>query len=349
MLSVTLEGTPFERGFQHGKKFAQEIRQEIRTFCPDHWLQSKHVSMLERRLLNSLANRFPELLVEMVGISKGSGISLEQITLLNLVLATNDLDSDAIATTFNLACTAIGIPDSDVGPIVAKNCDERQSASPFYVFQTVYPEENLAFMGISNVGTVWLEAGMNEAGFSLMQTAGPIAPEQDGYGIACNIAPRPILARCRTIGESIAMLKDMYVAGWGMGLVLVDANGDVAVVEKTGDLCAVHCGGTNALFCTNHFTDSTMRDTRQIAHEGLRENSKARYQTLKVLFEDRDWPHTLASVKGALAYHGDAGFVCQHGGANLHSNYSCIAIVQEKKILLGDGYPCQNNYTQHLL
>ena len=349
MLSVTLEGPPFERGFQHGKKFAQEIRQEIRTFCPDHWLQSKHVCKLERRLMTSLANRFPELLVEMVGISKGSAIDLERIALLNLVLATNDLGSDSISRTFKLACSAIGISDSDVGPIVAKNCDETRTAAPFYLFQTVRPEDGLAFMGIGNVGTVWLEGGMNEVGFALMQTAGPIAPEQNGHGIACNIAPRAILARCRTTGESIAMLKNMYVAGWGMGLVLVDASGDVAVVEKTGDLCAVRYGGTNALFCTNHFTDSIMRDTEQIAHEGLTENSGARYQTLKVLFEDRDWPHTLEGVKGALAYHGDAGFVCQHGDANMHSNYSCIAIVQEKKILLGDGYPCQNNHTQHLL
>jgi predicted choloylglycine hydrolase len=319
-------------------------------------MHSGIVSELERRLLSSLAKHFPELVIEMVGISKGAGISFEQITLLNLVLATNDLESDAIETTFDLACTAIGLTDSDVGPIVAKNCDERQSAAPFYVFQTVYPEENLAFMGISNVGTVWLEGGMNETGLALMQTAGPVAPRQDGYGIACNIAPRALLARCRTTQECIAMLREMYVAGWGMGLVLADAHGHGAVVEKTGDLCAVlipaleyNSAGTGALFCTNHFTDPSMRDTKPVAHEGLEENSKVRYEALKTLFEKQNWPHSLEGVKNALAYHGDAGFVCQHGDANLHSNYSCIAVVREKKILLGDGYPCQTNYKPYVL
>jgi hypothetical protein len=192
MLSVTLEGPPFDRGYQHGRQFAEEIRQEINTFCPEHWLHSSSVSKLERRLLSSLAKHFPELVVEMIGISKGAGVDFDQISLLNLVLATNDLESDAIETTFDLACTAIGLCDSDVGPVVAKNCDERQSAAPFYVLQTVYPEEGLAFIGISNVGTIWLEGGMNETGFALMQTAGPIAPNQNGYGIACNIAPRAV-------------------------------------------------------------------------------------------------------------------------------------------------------------
>jgi predicted choloylglycine hydrolase len=259
------------------------------------------------------------------------------------------LESDAIETTFDLACTAIGLCDSDVGPVVAKNCDERQSAAPFYVLQTIYPEDGLAFMGISNVGTIWLEGGMNETGFALMQTAGPIAPNQNGYGIACNIAPRAVLARSRTNQDSIAMLRDMYVAGWGMGLVLVDAVGSVATMEKTGDLCAVSSGEAGALFCTNHFVDPVMKDTRPVAHTGLEENSKARYETLQVLFEQKDWPHTLEGVKSALGYHGDAGFVCQHGNANLHSNYSCIALVREKKMLVGDGYPCQRNYTEYLL
>ena len=349
MLSITLEGPPFERGFQHGQKFAKEIKEEIRVFCPEHWLQSSDVAKLERRLTSSMAADFPELLVEMMGISKGSGVSFEQIILLNLVLATNDLESDAIATTFNLACTAIGIPDSDVGPIVAKNCDERQSAAPFYLFQTVYPEDNLAFMGISNVGTVWLEGGMNEAGLALMQTAGPTAPNQNGYGIACNIAPRPVITQCRTTEEAILLLKQMYVAGWGMGIVLADLTGNVVVVEKTGDLCAVESNGGRASFCTNHFTDSVMQVTEKIAHEGLEDNSKARYNTLNILFEERDWPQTLEGVKNALAYHGDAGFICQHGDANLHSNYSCIALVRDKKIFLGDGYPCQNNYSEYHL
>jgi hypothetical protein len=141
----------------------------------------------------------------------------------------------------------------------------------------------------------------------------------------------------------------MFVAGWGMGAVLADLNGDVVVVEKTGDLCAAKSNNVNVSFCTNHFTDPVMRITEKIAHEGLEENSIARYSTLSILFEERNWPHTLEGIKSALAYHGDAGFICQHGDANLYSNYSCIAIVRDKKILLGDGYPCHNNYSEYHL
>ncbi len=349
MLSIILEGPPFERGFQHGKQFSKEIKEEIRLFCPLHWLESAEVAELNRRLLSSIARDYPELVLEMVGISKGAGISFDEITLLNLVLATNDLESDAISATFKIACSALGFADSDVGPIIGKNCDERQSLAPFYLFQQVYPEENLAFMGISNVGTIWLEAGINEAGFGFMQTAGPVAPDQTGYGIACNIAPRPVLARCRTTDEGLNMLKNMYVAGWGMGMVFADLDGNIAAVEKTGDLCAVTGTGPSPVFCTNHFTHPQMAATLPIAHVGLEENSKTRFHTLERLFQDGGWPRSLEGMKGALGYHDEAGFVCQHGDVNLFSNYSCIAILKERKILLGGGYPCLKNYQEYIL
>jgi Acyl-coenzyme A:6-aminopenicillanic acid acyl-transferase len=349
MLSIILEGPPFERGFQHGKQFAREIEEEIQLFCPDHWLKSSVVAELDRRLLSSIAREYPELVLEMIGISKGSGIGFDQITLLNLVLATNDLESDAISSTFKMACSAIGFSDSDVGPVIGKNCDERRGAAPFYVFQQVYPEENLSFMGISNVGTVWLEAGINEAGFAFMQTAGPIAPNQSGYGIACNIAPRPMLSRCHTTDEGISMIRNMYVAGWGMGIVLADLAGHIVALEKTGDLCAVSADGPNPIFCTNHFVHPLMEVSKPIAHEGLEENSKSRYKTLGLLLQGETWPKSLEGMKGALGYHGEAGFVCQHGNVNLYSNYSCIAIMKDRKILLGDGYPCQSNYSEYYL
>lgn len=347
MLSVALEGPPFERGYQHGRQFAAEIEETIRVYCPQHWLTSPEARELERRLLSSLASHSPELVTEMAGISKGAGISFDQITLLNLVLATNDLDSDSISKTFKLSCSAIGISESEVGPIVAKNCDEAKRAAPFYLLQTIHPEDGLAFMGISWVGTLWMEGGVNETGFALMQTAGPLVPNQDGYGIVCNIVPRLVLARSRTSREGVEMFRKMRVAGWGMGAVLADLERNVTVIEKTYDLLAVSPAQADVGFCTNHFLDPIMKDAVPTEHRGLEENSKARYQTLTALFTEYNWPHTLDGMKRALAYHGEAGFVCQHGDADLHSNYSCIAIPQLRKILVGDGYPCLNNYREY--
>lgn len=349
MLSITLEGPPFERGYQHGRQFSAEIEEAIHAYCPDHWLTSPEVQELERRLLSSLAAQSPELVAEMVGISKGAKVSLDQVTLLNLVLATNDLSRPSISETFRLACSAIGMCRSDVGPLVAKNCDETKAAAPFYLLQTVYPDAGLAFIGISWVGTLWLEGGMNEAGFALMQTAGPLVANQDGYGIVCNIAPRLVLAQCRSSLEAMEMFRKMRVAGWGMGAVLADLGGQIIVIEKTYDRLAVRPAQAGVGFCTNHFLDPIMSDTVPIAHPGLEANSKTRHRTLTTLFTQRNWPHTLQGMKAALAYHGQDGFVCQHGDAELHSNYSCIAILEERKILVGDGYPCRGNYKEYHL
>ena len=349
MLSVTLEGSPFERGYQQGHQFSAEIEETIHVYCPERWVTSPEAQELERRLLLSLAASFPELLVEMVGISNGAGVSFDQIALLNLVLATNDLCSDSISRTFKLACSAIGISDSDVGPIAAKNCDETKTAAPFYLFQTVRPDDGLAFMGISWVGTLWLEGGVNETGFALMQTAGPLVPSQDGYGIVCNIAPRLVLAQSCTSEDGVEMLRRLRVAGWGMGAVIADLEGNVSVVEKTYNLLAARPAQAGVGFCTNHFVDPVMKDTVPTEHKGLEENSRGRYQTLTTLFTEHDWPHTLDGVKRALGYHGGAGYVCQHGDVGLHTNYSCIAIPRLRKILLGVGYPCLNHYSEFCL
>jgi isopenicillin-N N-acyltransferase-like protein len=345
MLSITLEGPPFERGYQHGQRFADQIRRTIQTYCPPRWFAAPEVKTLEQRLLGSMCAQFPELVIEMVGISKGSGISFDQITLLNLVLATNDLESDALSSTFKLTCTALGFADGDVGPIAGKNCDESPKAVPFYLFQTVRPDRGMAYMCISWVGTVWAEAGLNEAGLALMQTAGPSAPNQDGHGIVCNIAPRPVIEQCRTTQEAVEMLARMDVAGWGMGAVIADTAGNLVTIEKSYDHHAVMPAQDGVSFCTNHFVHPAMQGMLPIAHEGIAANSVARYGTLTTLFRQLSWPRTGQGLKSALAYHGEAGFVCQHGDAGLYSNYYCIAFPRTRQLWLGDGNPCQGQYT----
>lgn len=349
MLTATFEGPPFERGYQHGRQFAAEIRESIRVFCPEDWRSSAGVKELERRLLTSISAQAPHLVLEMAGISKGAGIDFDQITLLNLVLATNDLSSGDVSRTFKLACSAIGFADAEAGPIVGKNCDETPAAAPFYLLETVYPGDGLAYTCISWTGTLWAEAGMNEAGLAFMQTAGPLVPDQDGYGIVCNIAPRPLLEHCRTVPAAVNMLAEMTVAGWGMGMVLADARGNVVAVEKSYASQAVRPAADGVAFCTNHFVEPAMSDTVPIAHEGLVPNSEARYRTLTKLFAERAWPHTPDGLQKALGYHGEEGFVCQHGDAGLHTNYSCIAIPRLRQIWLGDGYPCEGRYTVHQL
>lgn len=349
MLSIELSGPPFERGFQHGQRLANNIRRTIEGFVPAGWRESAGVLELKRRLLATLAEEHPDIVTEMVGIGQGAGIAFDDVVLLNLVLATNDLSAPSIEGTFSLGCSAIGVVDPDLGPVVAKNCDECQAAAPYYLFQTVRPRRGLAFMGISWVGTAWLEGGLNEAGLAFMQTAGPFVPRQDGYGIACNIAPHIILATCETVCQAIEALKSMRVAGWGFGGVLADREGHLTVVEKSYDLFVARTAVSNVAFCCNHFVDPAFDVALPIPHEGLEENSKARHRTLQTLFGGRDWPRTAEGVRHALAYHGEAGFVCQHGDAGLHTNYSAVAYPRRRCVQVGDGYPCvSGDYTTFL-
>jgi predicted choloylglycine hydrolase len=293
--------------------------------------------------------QFPDLLIEIHGISAGAQIPIEQVSLLNTVLGTNDLESDGASRTFELACSAIGFAESEFGPLVAKNCDENPKAAPFYLFQEVLPERGMKYACIGWVGTVWAEAGLNEAGLALVQTAGPSALHQDGYGIACTIAPRPVIERCRSTDQAIDMLSQMKVAGWGMCAVLADRTGSVTAVEKTSTALAVVPPHDGVVYCTNHFVAPTMQGMLPILHDGLKLNSEQRYLTLSKIFSEGNCPHSFQGIRSALAYHGKDGFVCQHGGAGLQTNYSFIASARNHKIWLGDGHPCQGEYTEFSL
>lgn len=350
MLSITLEGSPFERGYEHGKRLAAEIRDAIQTYCPEQWLSSPEIQRLNRRLLDSLNQFYPNLVIEMEGISKGSGIELERIQHLNLVAATGSLRdlNAAISNTFTMMCSAIGIADSDAGPIAGKNCDDSITLAPFYLFQTVRPDKEMAYMCISTVGTVWAEAGLNDAGFVLMQTAGPGIPGQDGKGIVCNIAPRPVIAHCVNTEEAVDFLERITIAGWGMGAVLVDANGALAIVEKSYTKQAASKVHDGWAFCTNHFVAPSMQGIPPY-QEAIVENSETRYRTLTRLLNLVEWPRTLEGLKSALAYHGDDGFVHQQGQQGIYTNYTCIAVPRARKIWLWDGDPCLNKFQVYRL
>ena len=338
MLSITLEGKPFERGYKHGQQFAEDIKRAIRTYCPEQWLSSPKVRKLGQRLLDSLNESCPDLVAEMEGIHEGSDIAFERIVHLNLVAASgslHDLDS-AISSTFTMLCTAVGVADSNMGPIAGKNCDESKTAAPFYLFETVRPNSGMAYMCISWVGTVWAEAGMNEAGFVLMQTAGPGIPGQDGSGIVCNIAPRPVIAQCVNTEEAVDFWEQMTVAGWGMGAVLVDTNGALDIVEKSYTeqvASTVHDGWA---FCTNHFVAPSMRGIPPYREDTV-ESSETRYRTLSRLLTSKGWPRTFEGLKTALAYDGDDGYVRQQGQqGGSYTNYSCIAVPRALEVWLWD-------------
>jgi hypothetical protein len=124
---LVLEGTPHERGVQHGKALREEIRALVTLWKED--LQRTHkmdADVFIKRFLahteyqKAIREWTPELWDEVEGISEGSGVDFDTVFAFQLVDEMWVLGRDLLAD----KCTTIGIAGSDDHPaMVAQTLD----------------------------------------------------------------------------------------------------------------------------------------------------------------------------------------------------------------------------------
>ena len=83
MIYLSLKGTPYEVGFQHGKRLRDLIYFNVRFICAVYDKDKQPDSKLLKKYSERLENEYPEITEELKGISDGSGISFKKILLLN--------------------------------------------------------------------------------------------------------------------------------------------------------------------------------------------------------------------------------------------------------------------------
>ena len=124
---LVLEGTPYERGVQHGKALRDEIQTLVKLWKKD--LHRAHKIDADVFIKKFLANTdyqkaiekwTPELWGELQGISEGSGIDLDTVFAFQLVDEMWVLGRDILAE----KCTTIGLSKSEKHPaMVAQTLD----------------------------------------------------------------------------------------------------------------------------------------------------------------------------------------------------------------------------------
>ena len=84
MICVSLKGSHYEVGFQHGQCLKNVIHCAIRQYCRffDTARKPDHRAVHDRRAL--LEAQYPQLIEEMRGISDGAECSLDDVLIMNL-------------------------------------------------------------------------------------------------------------------------------------------------------------------------------------------------------------------------------------------------------------------------
>lgn len=252
--TVIVKGTPYEQGVMQGRELRDMILHNIsevkKKMEQDRVNQERYQAFVSRNA-RFMEERHTELFEEMKGIADGSGISFDEILLLNI-------PAYFMTGYFNQECSMImarGKATADGCTYVIKNRDMGTYIDQIAV-QREYPD-GLKILEVNGAGTVTYPAsGMNSFGLGVTTTGfwspkvSPDIETIDSTHIFVNV--HLLLANCKTAKEALEYVKESPRMN-GLNVILVDAE-DAYLVEMTkDDVYVEEDNGSGLLYCTNHY------------------------------------------------------------------------------------------------
>jgi len=336
MIEFTSKGTPYERGLAHGKRFAPLVREHIfadLTIQPGFEAQIDDIlAPIEAGVRRHASGQLSEL----HGIADGAGVPFADILKLNF------WPEVTMASAGLKFCSLVTFADADGGPILGKTSDHPLFSLRFLALEHVQNPSPAAhcFIRGTFVGTLGTRAGLNDAGLALVGAA-IISDALNRQGVPVQVLFQAILERCATVEDAIALAETMPSVNYGAHIMLGDAGGHTAVIERMPDRMAVRRPVNGLNFNTNHPLAPETRE-HSASPSPMKENSEARYQKLKALTATA--PRTVAGMQAILRDHTEPGAICQHGAADFHTTGAYVMQPVQGIMWMAAGSPCQTEF-----
>jgi predicted choloylglycine hydrolase len=334
-------GTHSAIGWQRGRAFHDLLHQSRQAF--DTWSPEtrRRVDSFVPVFESTLRQTAPELIEEVQGVAEGAGLPCEDILRLNFV------EEIGVPP----GCSQVGLADGDGGAICAKSEDAGSRRT--YVVTELRPDRGYAQLHVGAVNWVVSSGGgINEAGLCIGQSSVRITDQADGIPRLTLL--RLVLERCATVAEAVALFQSQDMALQGMNFLVVDAAGDMAVVERSPSQCAVRRPEDGAICSTNHYAVPQMRLVERgcIGSEPDLENrlafeinTRQRYGRLYDFAKQHAGRTSLKeALEGLLKSHGPGG-ICQHG--IMHTTLSMMMIPRRRELWATDGPSCRSTFQRY--
>ncbi len=324
-------GRAFDRGVEHGRALAPQVRALVDDICPPEWRDDPAIARrLEREVASLERLGGGHQLAEMVGIAVGSGVSFEDVARLNLIVGADGVPGvDSIEGMYRPMCSAIALHDPELGAVCGKNGDAEAHHEQWYYVQRVDAREDglSRYINVIWPGTLWTDSGMNEHGLAMVQTAGPGMLAQ-GPGLAGCVLPRLVLERARTVAEAIEVLTEVPGSGYGLVYVLADTDGDTAIVEKVHDRTAVR-GRNRYAWAVNRFVADEIQEVIvEMPLDGLNESNDIRCAAFDALGDAA--PTTRAELVRTLR----TPPIHQHDLAGIYSVHTAVYTPRDGSLMV---------------
>lgn len=368
---VTVEGSHFEMGVQHGRALKQVIRNNVKGFCSkvlelaDNENSSKDLRASYETIYR---NHFGYVLDEIHGIANGSDLEYEDTLFFLMVWEFLDncvpenrrrsfLHSvKAIETVDSCSCiVAAGAATVNGKSLATQNSDwpSLPMLSPIPFAIKASPRGRFKFVGRALAGFLGAPKviGFNEKGLTFV-SSGVHQNAGGEFGVPPLFMVREALEHFSTVKEVLSFVQT--IPKWshsGENVDVVDASGSMARISVSSNRVAVATTQGDFLTSTNHYP-------KEIQHLGPSPDdypsSYHRYARLTEIIKENYGKISPGLIMTLMSDHsfgkdGDAATnsICRHGGVTSINNVICSPISNE--LWISEGSPCKGAYSKFTL
>lgn len=328
---IVLQGSPQERGRQHGARFAAEIQTALARLRAEH--SAAAFDAARQRATQAwplITDQAAAVAAEIDGMADGAGVDA---TLLLL-----NIGFEFFSTPATTGCSAVALT-APGGALVAQNWDAPGSAiDELALFLHVGPSGFEQAMIASIGGLGWV--GCNCHGLAFVNN--DMLMRQAGAGLPSQIVRRLILAEADVPAATRRLTALQHMGG--RSYVLGDAAGRVAAVEVSAHGAKIQSQSA-PVFHTNHALQTDIRqDEDEAALQRIYPSSRERHAALLRHAAALSGP---GSIKILLANEdGAPDSICKTASARepTETVFSVLFDCGRREIHLCAGAPARNSY-----
>ncbi|MEW6751060.1 MAG: C45 family peptidase [Candidatus Latescibacterota bacterium] len=332
-----------------GRELGEAAREEVRGFAAVALERVNHSARVSRRAAVETARRSgayaedyaPHMLEELRGVSEASGVSLDDLLLLQV---RNQLRDEGACT-----AAAVSAQASAAGrPLVAQNWDNDPALDPYTIVLVRRPAGRPAFMDVTQAGLI-AYIGVSAAGIGLCMNTLP-APART-VGVPHYFTVRGIY-ESRTLQEAVEAVERAPRA-IPANILLVTPQGPADLEVGVDRVHVLWPGPEGWLVHTNHALHPDLCRCAGGFPELIQ--SQARRQRMEALLRAAGTPLGVAHLQAALQDHqGYPRSICRHpndspGTGFWRSVFSVVADPQAGELYVSRGNPCQHPYHTYVL
>jgi isopenicillin-N N-acyltransferase-like protein len=343
---VSIEGTPYELGYQHGSLANKQIESNISVYrraFDERGLAWSKVLEAAQEYNRVIQEYDADMWEEIEGIAAGSGRDVVEIMTLNaradLLNRTGGLGPECTAVAVTLEATASG------HTLIGQNADLRPGATNSAIILRIGQDGKPSIVTFVEAGMIALvgfnSAGIGEVG-NLLVSGGP----EGRLGVPHPFIRRAVL-NAETMSEAVGTVLHSCRAS-SSNYMIAHRDGMAIDLEATTDDVFYSYGEGGLLVHANHFT---------VACSGVKDVGKTRSvgtllrdQRVKGHLENKRGNIDVSDIQEALRDHFSYPHsVCRHyiGGQErdgLETTVSIIIDLNEQVMYFTEGPPCESEY-----